>query len=285
MSQDIKNQFDAIMESCLLSQQEKEQRVGELVANHVREQLTAATTPEETKENLKKQFTIMATALLKEVGSDENPVCEVVQDATDPNVYHVSYQLSSRVWRLATLQTPDREPKNFIDRYFEFSQEYPDVIGVMMQPGVYQKYVSSTFLNGWINYVEIKQAWLITRYQPHSANKQAVEQFNADPPVHVDLGKTFGDDVLVLAQEEHHPTFWWVFWFDHDVSDCCIGRFESVESEEIIAADFARWAQERSLDMSKDYSGNEGLEENNSGWPASELDVSKFRGWVGFLSH
>jgi len=131
-------------------------------------------------------------------------------------------------------------------------------------------YISSTFLNGWINYVKPVKAFVIHRYEEDAgALGQRVEEWHKEAPYHTKLS-VFQDDVLLLGRSERGD--WWYFWFDCDVSDCCIGKFED-DSGSDIPAEFEEYVQSRAEEL-KGY---------HSGPPAwMELDVKKIRGWVSF---
>ena len=138
---------------------------------------------------------------------------------------------------------------------FEDCLEYPgDIIaeqGVLQN--MFYSYISTTFLNGFINYVNIDRMLLIERYSiMHPIKNQLIlEQiddntghFNADIKLKVNetlvkekLGdeyhKLFAripdddmilntlDDLIIFAHTDHSS---WIFWSDRDCSDSCIGR-------------------------------------------------------------
>lgn len=114
-------------------------------------------------------------------------------------------------------------------RYLECI-EYPDsdvmLGGVPL--GVLFEYVSSTYLDGFINLVKIQAAWLLVRYES-AGHKDAVRRIEAD--VHPRLVEH--DDCIVVGAS-HCGAQSWVFWYDRDTSDCCIGRgrFEASEMVE-----------------------------------------------------
>lgn len=173
--------------------------------------------------------------------------------------------------------------------YFDCCVEYPDVTRVMMSPGTWQCYVSSDFLNGWINHVEPLAAYLLTRYRAHSANMASLAEFHEKAEFHPRL-KALGDDVLLLARERGDVCGYWVFWFDRDVSDCGIGRFYSTDTEETIVAAFGKYANKRSDRLSRSYacappagvSPESGTRENEGGRPALKIDIAKLTGWIRF---
>lgn len=131
-------------------------------------------------------------------------------------------------------------------------------------------YISSTFLNGWVNYVDPVKAFVIHRYEDDVRELAArVDRWHQEAPFHTKLD-IFKDDVLLLCRAKNGE--WWYFWFDCDVSDCCIGKFTDEPGADIVK-EFEEYVEERAEDL-KTYHG---------GPPAwMELDVKKIRGWVSF---
>lgn len=177
--------------------------------------------------------------------------------------------------------------KSFIDKYFSSYEEYPDPAESMLEIGLYHEYVSSTFLNGWINYVDIIAARLITRYNEkgYQGNVDDLNHFNDDSTdtYHTKLGNFFNDDVFILAK--NRPSRWydnvkpvyWFFWFDRDVSDCCIGRFHAKgSSEDEVIKDFIEYANYSSRDLSVGYAASKEPVDS------LEINVKKLRGWISF---
>lgn len=148
---------------------------------------------------------------------------------------------------------------DFSDR-FDASIDYPNLTGqaALLPLGVLHCYVSSTFLNGWINYVTPVRAYLRTRYQTHEVNERDVAAFRESKHVHADLGTMFSDDIDILARDD--AGCWWYFGFDQDVSDCVIGRFQTDAREDVVIRDF-----------DAEHSNN-----------AIELPIEGLRGWIKF---
>ena len=90
---------------------------------------------------------------------------------------------------------------------------------------------------------------------------------------HADLNKLL-DDVLILAKEHNNGRIFWFFWFDHDVSDCMIGRFGTDDSQEEVISVFKNYVEDRAKELSRDYIGRE--------YPPIELNVDNIRGWRSF---
>jgi len=187
-------------------------------------------------------------------------------------------------------------PTGFLDKYFpDGSIQYPNPTLTMLEVGLYHTYLSSTFLNGWINYVTPLGASLITRYRAHSKNLDVAAKFhdpeNVDFRHHTRLS-LLGDDVVILAcsePDEKHQFLelppektYWLFWFDCDVSDCEIGRFRTTIPEPQLLEEFHEWAEQSSQGLSDEYSGNDNCQENRGGTPAIKLDVSRLNGWISF---
>lgn len=151
--------------------------------------------------------------------------------------------------------------------YFHDKIEYPKPCESMVPLGVLYEYISSDFLNGWLNYVDIKSIRLISRYEPFADNQKDVQALIESNPAHTDLSESLHDDTFILAQAGGH---WWFFWYDRDCSDCCIGRFQTTDSNETVLAAFADYADDRSKNMGYEHSGS----------PAIEIPLQCMKGWL-----
>lgn len=141
-------------------------------------------------------------------------------------------------------------------KYFIENEEYPKFSDSEILPlGTEYVYVSSTFLNGFINYQDIVKAVLIKRYS------EADIKLPEKPDFHTKIHE-FGDDVLILSK--HNDTYWY-YWFDCDVSDCCIGRFKTSDTEEEIIIEFM-----------KSINDNDFIDE------FLEIPNDYFTGWISF---
>jgi hypothetical protein len=174
----------------------------------------------------------------------------------------------------------------FIENYFNDSDQYPSPPETMLPLGTVYDFISSTFLNGWINYLEIVSAQLISRYQDYSTNCSRLESLLIKPESHSNFGESLGDDVIILAKtkkphmsakscvlcgnpdslESKEEYTWWFFYYDRDCSDSSIGRFETDDSDEEIINSFKCYANDRSLE--------------ESGHPSIEIPLKIFRGWI-----
>jgi len=201
------------------------------------------------------------------------------------------------------------EKKKTIWDYFEDNIDYPSQVAHKLLPyGTVWCYVSSTFLNGIVNYVKPINCFVLERYTRadedigdrnfrvcnkgefgkwhkwEGTKKELIEAFTAGEIelCHTDMS-CFGDDIALLAEIEANEADgkgrYMFFWFDCDVSDCCIGRFETTDTKEQVAQAMVNW-----LDESKE--GNKGkiVEEgcDNGIVNYTELPISFLKGWLEF---
>jgi hypothetical protein len=119
----------------------------------------------------------------------------------------------------------DMNKIEFLDLFKEH-EEYPEKLAERGVPNnTYLTYVSTTFLNGYVNYIDIISAYLVNRYDidedwTDDNIKHWTDKLGKD--FHSDLSEIF-DDVLILGETEN---CYWYLWSDCDVSDSCIGRFD-----------------------------------------------------------
>lgn len=163
--------------------------------------------------------------------------------------------------------------------YFHHSIDYPEPTEILMREGVLQCYLSSTFLNGWINYVEPIAIRLITR-DDYKGNVKRVERWNSNqfPDYHSKLSY-FQDDILILAIPGKRGSVrsgkYWFFWFSCDTSDCQIGRFNTTDTEEQVVNNFISYADSVSKDLSVESSSLFPV-------PSLEIDPKFLSGWISF---
>jgi len=116
-------------------------------------------------------------------------------------------------------------------KFFDLFEDNYDCPENMAERGVPEDtifcYVSNTFLDGFINYVDVIKVVMVRRYDPDTDHSEVIKKFNRTGNSSF---RELPDDVLLIAKSEND---YWFFWFDGDVSDCCIGRF----SKEIIDED------------------------------------------------
>ncbi len=171
-------------------------------------------------------------------------------------------------------------------KYFKYEDEYGEPTEILMKDGTLISYISSTFLNGWINYVKPLAVRLITRYSDqeddgYEGNVARVKVWQENPQHHADLS-FFKDDILILGVPDmwkwrSEPTNeYWFFWFDQDVSDCQIGRFTTEDSRETVLKNFIDYADHISEKLSVDYGA--------SPTPVKSLEIKleTLRGWIKF---
>jgi len=192
--------------------------------------------------------------------------------------------------------------------YFKEVVDYPnDILHNPIPYNVCWSYVSATLLNGFINYTKpVLSVYVLDRYT--GLNKKV----DLDTPIDKVKGKNvkfagtkgdlingflsgalkihhaklscFKDDVVVLGEIPmddfdnglHRFIF---FWFDCDVSDCSIGRFETTDSIEDVNQSIINW-----LESEKDYNKNKKIVE---GYDNGIIDYHKLptlfmSGWVSF---
>ena len=107
------------------------------------------------------------------------------------------------------------------NNYFDDAVEYPrDFLGDEVLPfGVLYDYVSSQFLDGFINYCKPVKCFAVVRYDDDELSLEEVQKMP-----HTKF-TAFGTDVMILASCGESKYI--VFYYDQDVSDCSIGRFEA----------------------------------------------------------
>jgi len=162
--------------------------------------------------------------------------------------------------------------RNF-DNYMLYSISYGDPTNLNLAAlGWRINYISHTFLNGWINYVKPISAYVVHRYADDVQDIiSSIKNWEENPPFHTNL--KFNDDIVMLCKSKSNGQYWY-FWFDNDVSDCSIGKLNTLgDSEEDIIKSFTKYVEIVAKDLA-DY---------HSGEPAYfPLDVSKFSGWIEF---
>lgn len=157
--------------------------------------------------------------------------------------------------------------------YFEDTIDYPNDIALNPIPmNTLWSYVSSTFLNGFINYVTPLKIFVLDRYEPDKTE----EIKNLKKQAHTKLGQ-FGDDIIILSKIGNNVYMF--FWFDMDVSDCCIGRFETTDSKNEVIISLTNWLDEQKAENA----GKEYQEMMDNGiLNYHELPMSFLEGWISF---
>lgn len=108
-------------------------------------------------------------------------------------------------------------------------------------------YVSSSFLNGLVNYCGIKRSFIINRYGLEDDKLKTYSDVAAHLSTLPHTLKQY-DDVLMFGETE---TCYWLFWYDMDCSDCNISRIDkdlvpsldelALRYMESLAASFKNW--------------------------------------------
>jgi hypothetical protein len=158
--------------------------------------------------------------------------------------------------------------KDFND-YFPDTEEYPQYGYYILPFGVMYEYVANSFLDGFINKVDILKSFVMSRYHAwdenlgeikvnvrkdvgdgmawtdvicHNKEEIFKELTTPGAVVHPHLDTAFQDDVLILGkvQVPGGPFCYFYFWYDRDCSDCCIGRFVTDDPEEEVIEAFTR---------------------------------------------
>jgi hypothetical protein len=161
------------------------------------------------------------------------------------------------------------------DDYLGNRIEYPRPASEPLAPGVCYSYISSTFLNGWINYTgDVRKAFLVQRYRSPGETAEALAEWIKDPPIHPDFGD-LGDDVHLVTKDETGR--WWYYHYDRDCSDCDIGILESHgDDDATVLAAFEEWVCTR-------FRNTQPYQENieNGGCCLAEIPLETIRGgWI-----
>jgi hypothetical protein len=96
----------------------------------------------------------------------------------------------------------------------------------------------------------------------------------------------FRDDIVILAEIEaenydsnNKPNKFMFFYFDEDVSDCCVGKFKTNDSKEEVIQSIINWLEREKLNNI----GEIVKEHTESGIiNYIELPLSFINGWVKF---
>jgi len=98
-------------------------------------------------------------------------------------------------------------------------------------------YISDSYLNGFINYVNNDKAVMIKRYREEGAYSELISSFGEQ--YHSKLS-ILPDDVLIAGSSKNS---YWFFWYDKDNSDCCIGQFDQMKCSkgQVISLNLKGW--------------------------------------------
>ena len=153
-------------------------------------------------------------------------------------------------------------------KYFTNTIEYPkNILEDVLPWNEEWIYVSSTFLNGFINYATPISAFMLDRYVEMDEKSKTgfVAHLRSDDYRYEWYDKTFytkrdlfeaatkpgviyhtdmnilRDDVLILSKINDGMYIY--FWYDMDVSDCAIGRFKTDDTEEEVIEEFTKFVK------------------------------------------
>lgn len=131
--------------------------------------------------------------------------------------------------------------------------------------------------NAFINYVKPIRVFVLDRY-----NDDKTEQIkNLKNNSNTNL-REFGDDVIILAQIENYKVginMYMLFWFDCDVSDCKIGRFETDDHHVLVEQSLVNYLDE----MKKENEGHPFFEFKDNGvLNYHEVPLTWLSGWLSF---
>lgn len=189
--------------------------------------------------------------------------------------------------------------------YFDDVVEYPKDVAYNPVPyNVGWTYISATFLNGFINYVNPIACYVVNRYTKENAdisernisvrNDGSWEKFNGTKKELIDLivsGEKemyhtdlscFDDDVIILAEIEDERNNekglnkFMFFWFDMDVSNCSIGRIKTEDYKEFVIEALENWL----IEEFRNNKNHEEIHEDENGF--HKLPLSFIKGWVKF---
>ncbi len=140
-----------------------------------------------------------------------------------------------------------------IGDYFTDVISYPQFLldKEILPVGTLYQYVSSTFLNGIVNYCQPIQCYVLDRYTHRNSiielkycDGKDWHTFCGEKHVAIENFRTgkfknlngtiscFYDDVIILGQLSDDLYIY--FYFDYDISDCAVGRFETNDNREKI---------------------------------------------------
>ena len=185
--------------------------------------------------------------------------------------------------------------KKIIWDYFQDDMEYPkNIIDNPIPYGEVWTYVSSTFLNGFINYTDPLACFVIDRYTSPDKEEIQFKEFkgmkkdliesilsNDFKMVHTKLN-CFDDDIIILGKIDSNDELFnsfIFFWFDMDVSDCSIGKFKTSDSEEDVIQSVINWL-DNEKEFNKDSEFCPGLDNGIINY--TRLPLTFLKGWMKF---
>ena len=164
--------------------------------------------------------------------------------------------------------------KNIFDMFVNL--EYPDSEDLVsgLKDGVMYCYVSSTYLNGYINYVDIITSYMVRHYMNENEWASSCELIDNGFDCHTNMSNADKyDDVLIFSKS---GDFYVIFWSDRDCSDCCIGKIHKSKfnSENDAISSFKHGVMSLFLFNMRD------AEKDVWGKYIKEIPSSFFKGWI-----
>ncbi len=168
---------------------------------------------------------------------------------------------------------PERKPTPFGRRV-----EYPSMSELLdngLERGTWYSYVTSSYINGLLPYIEPVRAWLLRRYRIWPDDKDPTERPITDAEI-AEWEKAYhtkfidlGDNVVFVGETARH---WWVIYMDCDVSDCRVGR---VTKESVWTVDdVLQWVGDHLLPDKREAGGDYGVRH--------EIPLGAMQGWRSF---
>lgn len=199
-----------------------------------------------------------------------------------------------------TLNTFEKKDNYFITIDEADKFKFEDLMVPMMYPskssylinglktGILYEYVSDAYLNGFINYIRIVDAYMVNRYTDEDEwiyACKAIDEYNSP---HATFDNIDGlDDIHILGTLEDDEYDFVYFWFDRDVSDCCIGRFRFAIKNEYGDYD-KRLTYQVAKDMFRDYVAHSDAHQCSMASRTEEamklyhIPLEKLMGWKRF---
>lgn len=169
----------------------------------------------------------------------------------------------------------------FFNRYFSKSVDYPDPTFHNLLSdsdevgGVMWEYISNVFLNGYINYLNIKCAFGIHRYT--HPNEKDINKICESHHSNLDA---YEDDILILAKSKQIDRYFY-FHYDRDVSDCMIGSFITDDDYQTIRSNFIDHVYAKNKYLCCQYTGmSESSLEMDQRFHPIQIKISDLKGWI-----
>lgn len=166
------------------------------------------------------------------------------------------------------------DKNNIVPMFERFdSYQYPDneqiISGLKIGDGF--EYVSTRYLNGLINYVDIKAVFMVNRYSDNDRWKNACKYIDEElSGFHTDFGKIpNSDDIIILGKLSDS---WMIFYSDMDCSDSMVARIKIEDGETL---DDAIDSLKLSMDYVLEYTIRDDITDR-----IKEIPLSKVKGWI-----